>query len=138
MITIDLDLGCMTFLHSQRLQLSTVHKRHRTPPISPTLARPLAPQMLTCIRFPLRAQLPPPLAPQARTLEQDQPHVDFSGDFEAPEDIKGPVQFALFDFFTCKPSANIECGDIADGMARRQAGRLCGIVVDGFGWTNAA
>ena len=83
------------------------------PPISPTLARPLAPQMLTRIRFPSVPQLPPPLAPQAQNLEQDQPHVDFPGNFEAPEDIMGPIQFALFDFATCKPSDNIETGDIA-------------------------
>ena len=40
------------------------------PPISPTLARPLAPQMLTCTHFPSVPQPPPPLAPQARILER--------------------------------------------------------------------
>ena len=88
--------------------------------------------------FPPCASPAPAICSTGTNLEQGLPHVDYSGDFEAPEDIKDPIQFALFDFVTCKPSDDIEAGDIAIGMAMRQAGRLRGFVADASGRTNAA
>ena len=41
---------------------------------------------------------PPPFARQARTLEQGKPRGNLPGDFEAPQYVKDPIQFVIFDF----------------------------------------
>ena len=77
--------------------------------------------------FPLRTSTSPADCSTGANLEQGQPHGDSLGDFEAPEYVKGPIQFALSDFVSFDPSATIETGGAEYGMTRRHSGcQTCG------------